>query len=111
MVYTETRNIDTSAYCSCGKCCGWEWGAALGPLPIYLPLSLQKLASGHQCLPLIPRRRRCLKDNRKDEPPPGWKLKDRLRGAAVGPNTLSFGGGLEAGHVGPQVGSSTWALV
>ena len=30
--------IEATAYSSDWRSCGWEWGLALGPLPLYLPL-------------------------------------------------------------------------
>jgi len=30
------KSIETTAYCSCGYCCNWEWGISLGPLNAYL---------------------------------------------------------------------------
>ena len=49
--------METTAYCSCGICCGWEWGITLGSLPVYLPLSWRRRASGTRTIPLLPRRR------------------------------------------------------
>lgn len=79
--------LDTSAYCSCGRCCGWEWGISLGNLPVYVPLSYKKRASGQRTIPLIPRRRRKLPSGRETAYAGPWdplKLADHGRGAAVG---------------------------
>ncbi|XP_057840318.2 uncharacterized protein LOC131050157 isoform X4 [Cryptomeria japonica] len=48
-----TREIECTAYCSCGYCCNWEWGLAL-PGPFYLgfspswcPVHLRKRNKGY----------------------------------------------------------------
>ena len=34
----------------CGHCCGWHWGAALGPLPLYVPFSYKVTLCGQLCV-------------------------------------------------------------
>uniref|UniRef100_A0A7S0RKT7 3D domain-containing protein n=1 Tax=Pyramimonas obovata TaxID=1411642 RepID=A0A7S0RKT7_9CHLO len=81
----ETTTIEATAYCSCGHCCGWSWGMALGPLPLFSPLtSFKKRASGRRCLPLWPKRRYTAKLKNGETVPAGWKLWDRVRGGAAG---------------------------
>ena len=52
------RSVEATAYSSDWRSCGWEWGIALGPLPVYIPLCAGKRPSGSVAWPLIPRRRR-----------------------------------------------------
>mmetsp|Transcript_25099 Transcript_25099/g.44733 ORF Transcript_25099/g.44733 Transcript_25099/m.44733 type:complete len:279 (+) Transcript_25099:146-982(+) len=70
---TVTTFVDTTAYCGCGRCCGWEYGVGLGPLPLYLPIAWKKRASGNQPIPLLPRVRRL-----------EYETEDRRRGALSG---------------------------
>lgn len=79
--------LEATAYCGCGYCCGWEYGAALGPLPLYAPLTWGRpRASGHRTLPILPKFRK----KRAHHPI------DRFRGLAVG------------AVVGAAVGTSLW---
>ena len=54
----RTVPIEATAYSSDWRSCGWEWGLALGPLPLYLPLCAGRRPSGTVAWPLVPRRRR-----------------------------------------------------
>ena len=54
----RTVPIEATAYSSDWRSCGWEWGLALGPLPLYLPLCAGVRPSGTVAWPLVPRRRR-----------------------------------------------------
>jgi hypothetical protein len=55
--YTHA-GMEATAYSSDWRSCGWEWGLALGPLPLYLPLCAGERPSGTVAWPLIPQPRR-----------------------------------------------------
>ena len=60
--------MHTTAYCGCGKCCGWEYGAALPLVPLYVPLTRgARRASGTRTWPLVPRARRRGLDGRHSQ--------------------------------------------
>ena len=58
--------MEATAYSSDWRSCGWEWGLALGPLPLYVPLCLGRRPSGTTALPLVPKPRREKADGKKD---------------------------------------------
>jgi len=76
-----TAELEVTAYCGCGRCCGWEYGIGLGPLPVYLPLAWKRRASGSRPIPLLPRRRRS-----------EFTEEDRHRGAAAVGTSGAFAG-------------------
>lgn len=55
------REIECTAYCSCGYCCKWEWGVKLpgclylGLSPSWMPLKLRRrrMGSADERLPLV----------------------------------------------------------
>lgn len=62
----RTEVMEATAYSSDWRSCGWEWGLALGPLPLYLPLCCGRRPSGTVAVPLLPRWRREKADSKID---------------------------------------------
>jgi hypothetical protein len=52
------QTFEATAYSSDWRSCGWEWGLALGPLPLYLPLCYGRRPSGTFAWPLVPQHRK-----------------------------------------------------
>ena len=52
------HSVECTAYSSDWRSCGWEWGVALGPFPVYVPLCLGHRPSGSVAWPFVPKRNR-----------------------------------------------------
>jgi len=50
--------VEATAYSSDWRSCGWEWGVALGPIPVYVPLCAGTRPSGSVARPFVPKRKR-----------------------------------------------------
>jgi len=60
------QTFEATAYSSDWRSCGWEWGLALGPLPLYLPLCYGRRPSGTFAWPLVPQHRKQKAESKLD---------------------------------------------